>query len=83
MQYIDELLTNTRIFNKSCDNSGFFFWKPRDKEDFTMVQVSSEKTVKTQTMLEKVLTMTPTARVERLRESYLNLKTTASIDRRV
>ena len=48
-----------------------------------MVQVSSEKTVKTQTMLEKVLTMTPTARVERLRESYLNLKTTASIDRRV
>ena len=32
-------------------------------------------------MLDRVLTIKPTARVERLREAYLSAKPTASIDR--
>jgi len=46
-----------------------------------MVQVSNETTVKEPTMLDRVMTMKPTPRVERMREAFLRLERSASIDR--
>ncbi len=46
-----------------------------------MVEVSNETTVKEPTILDRVLTIKPTPRVEGLREAFLSLKPTASIDR--
>ena len=41
-----------------------------------MAQVLSETTVKEPTMLDRVITMKPTPRVERMREAFLSLKPT-------
>ena len=46
-----------------------------------MAQVLKATNVKDPAMLDRALTIGPTDRVERLRESYLDLKPAASIDR--
>ncbi len=46
-----------------------------------MAQVLNETTVKEPAMLDRVLTMKPTPRVERLREAFLSIKSSVSIDR--
>ena len=46
-----------------------------------MVAMSNMPSKNEPPMLDRVLTLKPTPRVERLRESYLSLKPTASIDR--
>ena len=46
-----------------------------------MVQVSNGKTVKEPAMLDRVLTMKPTPRVKRIREAFLSIERSVSIER--
>ena len=46
-----------------------------------MVQVANETTVKEPATLDRVLTIKPTPRVEKLREAFLSIKPSVSIDR--
>jgi len=46
-----------------------------------MAHILSETIVKEPTMLDRVITMKPTPRVERMREAFLSLKPTVSIER--